>query len=83
MEWDLVLDQWPRGPAGDALQSLIASGDVVAVDLPYGFVGLTIVHSQTIFYVEAGRVHVKHFLPPLPPVPDSQVRPYQYRARPL
>lgn len=83
MEFDLVLDQSPRGAAGDALQSLIASGDVVAVGLPYGFVGLTIVHSQTLVYVEAGRLRLRQVLPVPPAVLDPKVRQYQYRARPL
>lgn len=44
-EFSVVLDEWPHGPQGDALTSLIITGDVVAVGLPHGFVGLKIVHT--------------------------------------
>jgi len=64
IEFDLVLDQWPTGVQGQALQSLVASGDVVAVPLPHAFVGLSIRHTQMMLYVEAGRLHVKQVLPP-------------------
>ncbi len=62
-EFSAVLDEWPHGPQGDALTSLIISGDVVAVRLPHGFVGLKIVPTQTLFYVEAGRLHIRQVLP--------------------
>ncbi len=39
VEFDVVLDKWPDGAQGETLRSLIASGDVVAIRLPYGFVG--------------------------------------------
>lgn len=40
-EFEVVLDAWPDGAQGEALDSLIAGGDVAAAHLPYGFVGLT------------------------------------------
>jgi len=64
LEFDFILDEWPPGAQGQALQSLVASGDVVAAPLPHGFVGMTIRHSRMMVYVEAGRLHVKQVLPP-------------------
>ncbi len=46
LEFDLILDEWPTGVQGQALHSLLASGDVVAAPLPHGFVGLTIRHTR-------------------------------------
>ncbi len=63
LKFDFILDEWPRGAQGQALQSLVASGDVRAAPLLYGFVGLTIRHTQMMVYVEAGRLHVKQVLP--------------------
>ncbi len=65
LEFDVVLDEWPDGAQGDALHSLVASGDVLAVLLPYGFVGLKIIPAQILIYAEAGRMHVKQVFPTL------------------
>jgi len=62
LEFEFILDEWPTGAQGQALQSLVASGDVLAAPLPYGFVGLTIRHTEMMVYVEAGRLHVKQVL---------------------
>lgn len=40
--FDVILDEWPSGTQGDALRSLVASWDVSASELPYGFVGIRI-----------------------------------------
>lgn len=61
--FDLVLDRWPAGPQGRALQSLVDDGEVTATRLPRGFVGLVIHHTQTLVYIEAGRPHVRQVLP--------------------
>jgi len=63
LEFDVILDGWPTGAQGKALGSLIASGDVIAVRLPLGFMGLTIVHTRTLLYVEAGQLRVRQILP--------------------
>ncbi len=63
LEFDVVLDEWPGGEQGGALDSLVASGDVLAVLLPCGFVGLKIIPAQILIYAEAGRMHVKQVLP--------------------
>lgn len=63
VEFDLILDRWPTGRKGRALWSLVASGDVQAVRLPRGFVGLQIQHAQTLIYIEDGRPHVRQVLP--------------------
>ncbi len=74
LEFDFFLDEWPNGAQGQALQSLVASGDVVATPLPHGFVGLTIRHTRMMVYVEAGRLHVKQVLPPpIGPAPSTAV----------
>lgn len=73
LEFDVVLDAWPHGAQGEALDSLIAGGDVAALHLPHGFVGLTIASAQTLLYVEAGKLHVKQILLP----PDGRERQYQ------
>ncbi len=73
LEFDLVLDAWPDAAHGKALHSLVTSGDVVAVRLPYGFVGLTIVSAPMLLYVDAGRLHVRQVLPR----PGGRVRRYQ------
>lgn len=73
LEFDFILDEWPTGAQGQALQSLVASGDVVTAPLPQGFVGLTIRHTQMMVYVEAGRLHVKQVLPPPGPSPSTAV----------
>lgn len=83
VDFDIVLDEWPGGAAGDALRSLIASGDLVVLSLPYGFVGLKIIHSQTLLYMEAGHLRVKQVVPAPPEVRDLQAPQYQYRARSL
>ncbi len=70
LEFDVVLDAWPGG----ALDSLVASGDVLAVLLPYGFVGLKILPTQILVYAEAGRMHVKQVFP----TPGARV-PQHYR----
>lgn len=63
LEFDLILDESPAGVQGDALSLLVASGDFIAVRLPYGFVGLRIVHTQTLLYVGAGQLHIKQIIP--------------------
>lgn len=68
IKFDLVLDEWPRGAQGAALDSLARSGDVITVRLPYGFVGVKILRTQILVYVESGRMHVKQVLPALRPV---------------
>lgn len=68
MEFDLILDRWPAEAAGRALQSLVQSGDVQAVRLPRGFVGLRIQPAQTLIYIEDGRPHVRQVLPEPGPV---------------
>ncbi len=74
VEFDLILDEWPIGGQGQALQSLVASGDVVVASLPRGFVGLTIRYTRMMLYVEAGRLHVKQvLLPPGGPSPSTAV----------
>lgn len=73
LEFDVALDAWPDGAQGKALHSLVASGDVVAVRLPYGFVGLTIVSGQMLLYLDAGRLHVRQVLP----AAGGRVRRYQ------
>ena len=73
LEFDVILDEWPGGVQSDALRSLIASGDVTAVRLPYGFVGLKMIHTQTLLYVEAGRPHIKQVLP----MPGSKILKYR------
>ncbi len=74
LEFDFILDEWPTKAQGQALQSLLASGDVVATPLPHGFVGVTIRHTQMMVYVEAGRLHVKQVLPlPGSPSPSTAV----------
>ncbi len=73
LEFDLILDEWPTGAQGQALHSLVASGDVVAAPLPHGFVGLTIRHTRMMLYVEAGRLHVTQVLPPGGPSPSTVV----------
>ncbi len=70
LEFDVLLDAWPDGAQGKALDSLIAGGDVAPVHLPYGFVGLTIASAHTLLYVEAGKLHVKQILLP----PDRRER---------
>lgn len=62
-DFDVVIDEWPAGPKGMALQSLVDSGEVRAVRLPRRFVGLRIQHTQTLIYIEAGHPHVKQVLP--------------------
>lgn len=74
LEFDVVLDAWPGGAQGGALQSLVTSGDVLAVLLPYGFVGLKILPTQILVYAEAGRMHVKQVFP----TPGARV-PQHYR----
>lgn len=73
LEFDVVLDAWPDGAQGEALDSLIAGGDVAAAHLPYGFVGLTIASAQTLLYLEAGRLHIKQILS----LPGERERLYQ------
>ncbi len=73
LEFDLILDEWPTGAQGQALHSLVASGDVVSAPLPHGFVGLTIRYTQMMLYVEAGRLHIKQILPPGGPSPSTAV----------
>ncbi len=63
LKFDVVLDAWPDSAQGKALHSLVASGDVAAVRLPYGFVGLTIVSAQMLTYLDAGQLHIKQVLP--------------------
>ncbi len=63
LEFDVVLDAWPDGAQGKALHSLVASGDVAAVRLPNGFVGLTIASGQILLYLDAGQLHVRQVLP--------------------
>src|SRR5574341_1958745 len=63
LQFDVVLDAWPDGAQGKALHSLVASGDVAAVRLPYGFVGLTIVSARMLLYLDAGQLHVRQVLP--------------------
>lgn len=79
--FDLVLDAWPDNAQGQALSSLVASGDVAATELPYGFVGLRIVSSQTLLYVEEGRWHVAQIVPQ-PSPRRATVPQYQYPLRP-
>ncbi len=73
LEFDVVLDAWPDGAQGKALHSLVSSGDVAAVRLPYGFVGLTIVSAQMLLYLDAGQLHVRQVLP----AAGGRVRQYQ------
>jgi hypothetical protein len=54
LEFDIVLDAWPDGTQANALRSLVASGDVAAVPLARGFVGLTIVSARMLLYLDAG-----------------------------
>ena len=63
LEFDLVLDRWPARKQGRALWSLVASGDIEAVRLPRGFVGLRIQPAQTLVYIEDGRPYVRQVLP--------------------
>jgi hypothetical protein len=73
LEFDVVLDAWPDHTQGQALHSLISSGDVTAVRLPRGFVGLTIVPAPMLLYLDAGQLHVRQVLP----TPGGRVRRYQ------
>lgn len=59
-EFDAVIDEWPQGANGTALDSLIDSGDVIATELPRGFLGLKITRRKLLVFIEAGRWHVKH-----------------------
>ncbi len=59
-EFDAVIDEWPQGANGAALGSLIDSGDVIATELPRGFLGLKITRSKLLVFVEADQWHVKH-----------------------
>lgn len=68
LDFDVVLDEWPSGAQGAALDSLARSGDIITVLLPNGFVGVKILPTQILVYVESGRMHVKQVLPALRPV---------------
>lgn len=63
IEFDVILDEWPAGPKGDALHSLVASGDVIAARLPRGFVGVKLLDTRTVFYIEQGQWHLKQIRP--------------------
>lgn len=78
VKFDLVLDRWPAKTQGRALWSLVASGDVQAVRLPRGFVGLRIQPAQTLIYIEDGRPHVRQVLPQ----PRARGRWYQRTGTP-
>lgn len=64
-EFDVILDESPAGPKGEALHSLVASGDVVAARLPRGFVGVKLLHTRTLFFIEQGQWHLKQIRPTL------------------
>ena len=79
VEFDLVLDAWPEGAQGKALHSLVASGDVSAVLLSRGFVGLTIFSAQMLLYLDAGQLKVRQVLP----ATGGRVRRYQGTGNPV
>lgn len=56
LEFDVVLDAWPDHIQGQALHSLITSGDVIAVQLPYGFAGLITVSSPMLMHRDEGQL---------------------------
>jgi hypothetical protein len=79
VEFDVVLDAWPDGAQGKALHSLVASGDVAAVRLSHGFIGLTIVSAQMLLYLDAGQLKVRQVLP----AAGGRVRRYQGTGNPV
>jgi len=64
LEFDALLDEWPAGAEGEALWSLVRSGDVIATRLPRGFVGIRIVPSHTQASIVAGRLRIRQVFPP-------------------
>lgn len=66
MIFDVVLDEWPAGVQGGALQSLADSGDIVAITLPHGFVGLRMARTQIRCDVDARRIQVQQIRPTVP-----------------
>jgi hypothetical protein len=74
LEFDVVLDAWPDNTQGQALHSLITSGDVIAVQLPHGFVGLIIVPAPMLLH--PGRGATSHQAKVLP-TPGGRVRWYE------
>ncbi len=79
VEFDVVLDAWPDGAQGKALHSLVASGDVAAVRLSHGFIGLTIVSAQMLLYLDAGQLKVRQVLP----AAGGRMRRYQGTGNPV
>ncbi|HVH30268.1 MAG TPA: hypothetical protein VNA31_01190 [bacterium] len=79
VDFDVVLDGWPDAAQGRALHSLVASGDVAAVRLSHGFIGLTIVSAQMLLYLDAGQLKVRQVLP----ASGGHVRRYQDTGNPV